>query len=779
MKKNLLAFFSSRNALLGFLCLTCISISKAQSNGDFRTKSSGLGAFNSGTWEVYDATTGVWTATTDAPAGKNCTIRDGHTLSSNSTNSIGSLTVGEGNGAILSANVVSGGISSINITDPGKLNNIPALAIVSNTGTGAAASISTVNVTGVSINNPGSGYTSAPTITFSAAPGGGTTATGTAVVDISTGRITDITITNPGSGYTSVPTITIGTDGGGSGASITAKVGITGINLTSGGSNYTDATSVIAGTYFVPGSTSATGTTRTVTITNDLTFKKGSAIIIGNLSTSAGSVAQNLTIGGDLITSSDITFYTVPYPNGSATVSFTKPTATISGTGSVNFRNLTIGSTTTLAINTTVSVAGTVNLNTSGKIDASSGSVSYIAFPPTPIALTIASGTFVNNSIKNLTINNTSGVTTNSDLTVTNTLTQKAGIFTIPVSKTLKITSGNAIAGTFGSTSYINTASDAATGTTGIVQLENISSARTLPLGNNSNYLPVTITPSVASAFAVNVFTGATENGTANGAATTDKTKLVDAIYTVNRVSGSGSAQLTLGFPSSLKGSGFTSNSFGISRFNGSNWDAVTGTGDNSSNTATASYSNFSPFRVEWSATVLPVKLTSFAAQTTPSSIEVKWATSSEENSDKFVVEKSTDGASFTTLTEVKSKGPSSYSVIDNTPTNGTNYYRLVQFDHNGSSTVYGPVSANFTISSASFAVYPNPSTGNISFNTDGLLGNAKVVLSDLQGRVVYSENAQTTSNAYSLNVKSLAAGQYVLSVSSNGVKKISKVIML
>jgi hypothetical protein len=51
----------------------------------------------------------------------------------------------------------------------------------------------------------GSGYTSAPTVTFSA-PATGTTATGTAT--ITSGVVTGVTITNPGSGYTSAPTVT-------------------------------------------------------------------------------------------------------------------------------------------------------------------------------------------------------------------------------------------------------------------------------------------------------------------------------------------------------------------------------------------------------------------------------------------------------------------------------------------------------------------------------------------------------------------------------------------
>jgi hypothetical protein len=65
----------------------------------------------------------------------------------------------------------------------------------------------------------GSAYTSSPTVTFSAAPAGGVTATGTATV--SGGAVTAIVVTNNGNGYTSAPTISF-SGGGGSGATATA-----------------------------------------------------------------------------------------------------------------------------------------------------------------------------------------------------------------------------------------------------------------------------------------------------------------------------------------------------------------------------------------------------------------------------------------------------------------------------------------------------------------------------------------------------------------------------
>jgi hypothetical protein len=61
--------------------------------------------------------------------------------------------------------------------------------------------------TSVNITNGGSGYTAAPTVTFSAPPEGGTTATGISVVG-SEGNVSSIFVTNSGSGYITPPTVT-------------------------------------------------------------------------------------------------------------------------------------------------------------------------------------------------------------------------------------------------------------------------------------------------------------------------------------------------------------------------------------------------------------------------------------------------------------------------------------------------------------------------------------------------------------------------------------------
>ena len=79
--------------------------------------------------------------------------------------------------------------------------------------------ITSGQVGSITVTNPGSGYTSVPTVTISG--GGSSSASATAVLSGTT--VGSITVTNPGNGYTTAPTVTI-SGGGGSRAAAVASL---------------------------------------------------------------------------------------------------------------------------------------------------------------------------------------------------------------------------------------------------------------------------------------------------------------------------------------------------------------------------------------------------------------------------------------------------------------------------------------------------------------------------------------------------------------------------
>ncbi|GEP42198.1 autotransporter-associated beta strand repeat-containing protein [Brevifollis gellanilyticus] len=152
-------------------------------------------------------------------------------------------------GAVATAtrNTTTNAITSLAINDNGSgYPSAPTVTIVGGNGTGAAATTTVAGgvVTNVIVSNQGSSYGVAPTVIFTG--GGGTGAKGTA--NIVGGRVISITLTSPGSGYTSAPSVGIIAGDVADPATATASITggrVTALNLTYGGSGYTGTPTVV------------------------------------------------------------------------------------------------------------------------------------------------------------------------------------------------------------------------------------------------------------------------------------------------------------------------------------------------------------------------------------------------------------------------------------------------------------------------------------------------------------------------------------------------------
>ncbi|GKQ52146.1 filamentous haemagglutinin family protein [Bradyrhizobium sp. Ce-3] len=131
----------------------------------------------------------------------------------------------------------SGAVTGVKLTSAGSgfPGFVDFISIDSATGDGGADFTASLGVVGVTVTNPGTGYTSMPTFSFANAGGAGTAAQ--AVVNV-----TGINLTNPGDGYLGTPTIKIsGTNTTGTTTTATATVSggaVTGVKLTNGGTGY-------------------------------------------------------------------------------------------------------------------------------------------------------------------------------------------------------------------------------------------------------------------------------------------------------------------------------------------------------------------------------------------------------------------------------------------------------------------------------------------------------------------------------------------------------------
>lgn len=93
----------------------------------------------------------------------------------------------------------------------------------------------------------------------------------------------------------------------------------------------------------------------------------------------------------------------------------------------------------------------------------------------------------------------------------------------------------------------------------------------------------------------------------------------------------------------------------------------------------------------------LPVELLYFRSAVEQNKVILDWATSSEENFDYFIVERSNDGINYETIAEVKGAGWSQtnqyYQFADEFPVAGISYYRLQSIDFDGYTEIFQAVS--------------------------------------------------------------------------------------
>ncbi len=170
---------------------------------------------------------------------------------------------------------------------------------------------------------------------------------------------------------------------------------------------------------------------------------------------------------------------------------------------------------------------------------------------------------------------------------------------------------------------------------------------------------------------------------------------------------------------------------------------------------------------------LLPITLSSFTAQENNNQVQLNWSTTGETGSDAFVIERSTDGDSFTAIDKVAAAGNTTtavqYSYTDKQPAVGKNYYRLKMTDLDGQYTYSKTVVINKGAAiTGSISLYPNPATNYIVINHPYAGSNEQVTIVNLQGTMLLQKKITAASFQTRLELPAMAAGIYEL-VWTNG----------
>ncbi len=185
----------------------------------------------------------------------------------------------------------------------------------------------------------------------------------------------------------------------------------------------------------------------------------------------------------------------------------------------------------------------------------------------------------------------------------------------------------------------------------------------------------------------------------------------------------------------------------------------------------------------------LPVTLKSFTAVLIGgNTVKLNWATLQEINCDRYEVERSFDGRTFTKTGTVKGHGFTSldmyYTMNDDVASVAGSivYYRLRQVDIDGKSSFSKVISVRLKKTS-DFTVSPNPFNSYVNINIDWKNNESTVVkVYTMTGTEVFSKNIKLNkgTNYIQLNeLSSLTPGNYILQFNSSEGKIFKQVSKL
>jgi CotH kinase protein/Ricin-type beta-trefoil lectin domain-like/HYR domain/Chitobiase/beta-hexosaminidase C-terminal domain/PA14 domain/Secretion system C-terminal sorting domain/Divergent InlB B-repeat domain len=163
--------------------------------------------------------------------------------------------------------------------------------------------------------------------------------------------------------------------------------------------------------------------------------------------------------------------------------------------------------------------------------------------------------------------------------------------------------------------------------------------------------------------------------------------------------------------------------------------------------------------------------------------ILVQWASNADED-DYFVVEKVDKNGDYVSLGVINAdnaNGAETYSLHDNQPEEGSNFYRI-QMNRSGSAPQYSDVFEVKFRRLADFEVYPNPANDYIDINIEAAERGKEigVVLISMDGKVAkYQKFVEPQSKTVRLELENIEDGAYFIHIEMAGKRKITRPVVI
>jgi hypothetical protein len=190
-------------------------------------------------------------------------------------------------------------------------------------------------------------------------------------------------------------------------------------------------------------------------------------------------------------------------------------------------------------------------------------------------------------------------------------------------------------------------------------------------------------------------------------------------------------------------------------RYFGGNWNDAGGVaiGDVATTGSVTSslQTSFGPFTLGYKSFPIPLKLMSFTGWRRTGVSYLHWVTENEADVDRFAIQRSYDGSSFTTIGNVSARNrgiKELYSFDDPTQFTGTAYYRLCSYDRDGTFSYSKLIAITESNQDMSSFVVINPVRTAITiFNKTSQGGMFDYRLLNLSGQLIIKGSINLSSN--------------------------------
>lgn len=386
-------------------------------------------------------------------------------------------------------------------------------------------------------------------------------------------------------------------------------------------------------------------------------------------------------------------------------------------------------------------------------------------------------------SINTLVLNNAS-----SDVTLSKPL---------PISSTITFTNGNLITTAVNLPTLANGATVTGASNNSYVDgpiavTFTANATFTFPTGSAGYYRPIALSGMAGTG--TSVFTAEHFNTGPNQASPVmSETSVGTGIHHVSAIeywklakTGTRTARINIGWTAPYNASDVTNLlTLRLASWDGSIWQDVAattaGTVSSGSLTSSAAPTNYIAFSLASNLgdNPLPITLVEFIGKPMPIGNVLDWTSSSEKNNDHFSVERSQDMQHFEAIGEVKGNGStealSHYRFTDKHPLAGINYYRLRQFDFDGSNALSNIIAIDAKSAVKTYTLANDAANQQLLLRLQASESIGEVTIIDLLGRKRMSQILAAGQEECGISCSQLEHGVYFLLIQHDGETQVQK----